>query len=84
MLSSGEQRILDIAASLADDDYRVSLTDVLSGLDRETLELVVAAVAHAGGSHQQERIEVDHEAGVAHRMGRYPSLYPWPDQGEER
>lgn len=48
-LSGGERRVLRIAASLADDDHQVSLSEVVPGLDAPSLDLVVAAVAHAGG-----------------------------------
>ena len=50
-LSGGETRLLRIAASLLDgppDD----LCRNLPGLDREHLQLVLDAIAHAGGIHQ--------------------------------
>jgi hypothetical protein len=81
-LSGGEQRILRIAASLASSSYQISLSDQLSGLDRKTLALVLAAVAHANGSHEHADIMIDAEAGVARNLGRLPSLYPWPMDGE--
>ncbi len=34
---------------------RVDLTDVVTGIDRANLDLVLAALAHAGGSHQHAR-----------------------------
>jgi hypothetical protein len=77
-LSGGEQRILRIAASLADSRYKISLNDELPGLDRESLQLVLAAVAHANGSHEHADIVIDREAGVAHHRGRLPSSHPWP------
>ena len=50
-LSGGEQRLLRIAASIGSDEATpVRLGDVVSGLDRPTLRLVLAAVARAGGS----------------------------------
>lgn len=48
VLSGGERRVLDIAVSLAGGPP-VSLDDVLTGLDGPTLDLVLAALAHAGG-----------------------------------
>jgi hypothetical protein len=77
-LSGGEQRTLRIAASLADSRNPVSLSDVLPGLDRETVRLVLAAVAHANGSHEHADIVIDRVSGVAQNGGRLPSLYPWP------
>lgn len=46
--SSGEQRILRLAASLA-DGIPVSLSDTVTGLDQRNLRLVTIAVRHAGG-----------------------------------
>jgi hypothetical protein len=68
--SGGERRILSIAASLGSctpDGF--DLGDALSGLDREHLALVVAAAAHAGGSHDD--MSMLHGAPL-------PSLFPWP------
>jgi hypothetical protein len=50
-LSGGERRLLNIALSLADYDHTVCLNDVLPGLDRTALRLVIAATAHAAGAH---------------------------------
>jgi hypothetical protein len=46
--SGGEHRILRIAASLA-EEIPVDLRDALTGLDETNLDLVTAAVLHAGG-----------------------------------
>lgn len=46
--SSGERRILHLAASLA-DGYPVDLREALTGLDEANLNLVVHAVQHASG-----------------------------------
>jgi hypothetical protein len=48
--SSSQLRLLRAAASLA-DGQPVDLGDLAAGLDRDGLALVLAAVAHAGGSH---------------------------------
>ncbi|TRW44387.1 hypothetical protein [Georgenia yuyongxinii] len=48
--SGGERRYLAIAASIG-DGHPVDLRDATS-LDRPLLALVLAAIAHAGGSHQ--------------------------------
>jgi ABC-type transport system involved in cytochrome bd biosynthesis fused ATPase/permease subunit len=79
-LSGGEQRVLRIAASLASSTYRISLSDEIPGLDRNTAQLVLAAIAHANGSHEHADIVIDHEAGIAENRGRLASLYPWPTQ----
>jgi hypothetical protein len=49
--SSGELRLLRTAASLA-DGQPVDLADLTAGVDREELSLVLAALAHAAGSHE--------------------------------
>jgi hypothetical protein len=83
-LSGGERRMLRIAASLADPEVTVDLSDALSGLDREHLALVLAAVAHAGGSHDYSRLVPDPDGSWAAEDGvrlatRPPgSLYDWP------
>lgn len=76
-LSGGERRLLMLAASLADVGVSVELGDVLPGLDREVLNLVLAAVAHAGGSHEHSAV-VENTDGTA-SFQRQPSLYPWPE-----
>jgi hypothetical protein len=47
--SSGELRILALAASLAHTAVRIPLGDVVSGLDTANLDLVLAAIADANG-----------------------------------
>lgn len=51
-LSGGETRMLRIAASLL-DGAPVDLSRSLPGLDREHVQLVLAAIAHASGSDEQ-------------------------------
>lgn len=80
-LSGGEQRVLRIVSSLAGGEP-VDLSENLSGLDRPTTGLVLAAVAHAAGSHEQADIRIDRERGVSVLHGRLPSLHPWPIEGD--
>ena len=58
--TSGELRLLRAAASLA-DGQPVDLADLTAGVDRAELTLLLAAVAHAAGSH--EHADVTREAG---------------------
>lgn len=74
-LSGGQRRIVAIAASLA-DGTPVSLYDVVPGLDRDHTDLVLAAVAHANGSHEHTDIQLD-DAGRLRVHGSLPSLHPW-------
>jgi hypothetical protein len=51
--SGGEQRFLNVVTSLGSPHHPVDLANSLSGLDGELLELVLAATAHAAGSHDR-------------------------------
>lgn len=84
-LSGGERRVLDLAAALASDDHPVALGDAVSGIDRKHLTLVLAAIAHAAGSHEHSRMVYDGflEGTDAPRpvgFEKLDSLYPWPQQ----
>jgi hypothetical protein len=85
--SGEERRILSIAASLGGctpDGF--SLGDALPGLDRERLALVVAGVAHAGGSHEHHDMTAARAASAAGQPADMsmlhgaplPPLFPWP------
>jgi hypothetical protein len=50
--SSGERRFLLIAASIGSSEVQVNLIDAAAALGREQLDLVLAAIARAAGSHQ--------------------------------
>ena len=82
--SGGQQRVLRIAAALMGGEPSNLYEDV-AGLDREHLALVLAAIAHAGGSHEHSGdLQPDPEGrwnlnGVRHGFSRLPSLYPWPE-----
>lgn len=77
-LSGGERRYLLLATSLAGYE-EVKLGDLLPGLDRPHLKLVMAAVSHAAGSHQSGRIISFHGDGVSvGPLEDFGPLYPWP------
>lgn len=76
--SGGERRVLMLAASLADVGVEVNLGDYLPGLDRKILDLVLAAVAHAGGSHEHSDFSVNADGTAS--FEQLPSLYLWPDE----
>lgn len=73
--SSGERRFLMLAASLA-ADVPVVIGDLVAGLDRENLDLVLAAIAHAGGSHEHSDVRESNGSVTVH--GMLDSLHPWP------
>ncbi len=76
-LSGGEQRLLRIAASIGSDEVDVNLSDDVTGLDRANLNLVLAAIAHAGGSHQHNGTLTE---GNSIRFTRLPALHTWDGQ----
>jgi hypothetical protein len=75
VLSGGERRILAMVAALINEGP-VDVVDVVSGLDRAHLHLVLAALAHAAGSHEHTDVVID-PYGVAH-LSRVGALLPWP------
>lgn len=77
VLSGGERRFLLLAASLA-EDVPIVLRDVVPGLDRENLDLVLAAVAHAGGSHEHSDVRFNEDGSMTLGKGYLDSLHPWP------
>ena len=70
--SSDQLRILRAAASIA-DGQPVDLGDIATGLDRRHLQLLLAALSHAGGSHEHGNIDA-----VGHRGDSPPPLVRWP------
>jgi hypothetical protein len=75
--SGSERRIVDIARSLMNSRGRVNLHDAVTGLNRDQLELVLAAVAHAAGSHEKPRTtSTEEQRGNA----ALESAFPWPSR----
>ena len=74
--SSSERWVLHSAASIA-DGHPVDLGDLAAGLDRCALTLVLAAIAHAAGSHEHHHTS-RYTDGVPHPGDRLPPLVPWP------
>lgn len=83
-MSGGERRIAAIALSLLSATSRpVELGEVLTGLDREATDLVLAACAHAAGSHRHRELLHD-DAGQFTGLRPAPPLHPWPSADERR
>lgn len=79
-LSSGERGYLLVASSIGldgSDGTTVNLSDTIASLGRDQLTLVLAALAHANGSHDHSGIEIDPTTGAA-SFTQHASLYPWP------
>lgn len=75
--SGGQQRVIRLAASLI-DGRPVSLADDVPGLDRENTRLVLAAVAHAAGSHEMSEARFGPD-GTPVGFIRAAALYAWPE-----
>jgi hypothetical protein len=75
MLSGGERRLLSVVAALVGGQPLADLGGTLAGLDRRNLELVLAAFAHAAGSHEQSLMKMT-DAGP--RFQRVEPLVDWP------
>jgi hypothetical protein len=67
-----------LVACLGDGGALVHLGDVIPGMDRDVLALVLAAVAHAGGSHEHSGFEFT-EDGTPTSIVRLAGLYDWPN-----
>jgi hypothetical protein len=76
--SGGERRLLLLAASFG-SEVPVVLSDVLPGLDRDNVELVLAAVSHSSGSHEHSGMTLD-EDGTPKAFTHLTALYPWPEK----
>lgn len=76
--SGGEQRLVRIAASMLNGPP-VDLAEEIPGLDRPHQVLVLAAIAHAAGSHEGSELLYD-ENGKPTGFHQPGSLYPWPSR----
>jgi hypothetical protein len=76
--SPGQLRLLRAAASLA-DGQPIDLADLTAGVDRPELLLLLAALAHAAGSHEHRDVVRD-EDGAPHAGRRLGPVVPWPDR----
>lgn len=73
-LSGGERRVLAVVASLIGSDPLDDLGGILAGVDRRHLHLILAAMAHAAGSHHH----VGPVSGDELRLDPLPALVSWP------
>ncbi|MET3165078.1 UNVERIFIED_ORG: hypothetical protein ABIB19_003509 [Arthrobacter sp. UYEF10] len=79
-LSGVEQRFLMLAASVA-ADVPVRVGEIMDGLDRDLVELALAAFAHTAGSHGHSGIRFSDDGLSLVRGERPGTLYPWPETG---
>jgi len=76
-LSGGEQRVLSIVGALVSGLALSDLESILAGLDRPNLQLVLAAFAHAAGSHEHSHVEVNGGRLLYRRLG---PVVDWPSE----
>lgn len=74
--SGGEQRFLRLIASLG-ADVPVIVGDEVTGLDREHVQLVLAAIAHAAGMSTPGRT-IEQDADGIPRFVNTTPIYTWP------
>lgn len=74
-LSGGERRVLTMVAGLI-DEAPVDVVDVVAGLDRANLHLVLAALAHAAGSHEHTEVDGGIDGGA--RVTKPGPVVAWP------
>jgi hypothetical protein len=74
-LSGGERRVLAVVSSLIGSAPVEDLGGLVAGVDRRHLHLILAALAHAAGSHKHVEL-VCH--GDELRLDPLPALVPWP------
>ena len=77
--TGAQLRVLRAAASIA-EGHPVDLGDLAGGLDRRSLTLVLAALAHAAGSHENRAVVRDAD-GVQHAGALLGPVVPWPAAG---
>jgi hypothetical protein len=75
VLSGGERRFLSAVGALVGGQPPADLGGVLAGLDRQNLKLILAAFAHAAGSHDEYVMTV--EDGEP-RLDRVGPVIDWP------
>lgn len=76
--SGGEQRLIRIAASLLGGEP-ANLAEDIPALDRHSTALVLAAIAHAAGFHEDATVTTNN-AGQPTGFTPAGSLYPWPEE----
>lgn len=82
-LSGGEQRVLAVVAALAGNQpLERNLAEVMSGVDRGYQTLILAALSHAGGSHQHS--DYQRLADGTYSITETGTLFPWPEREHAR
>lgn len=76
-LSGGERRLLSVVAALVGGQPLTDVGGVLAGMDRRNLALVLAAFAHAAGSHEHTAVTLrEDQPPLFEELG---PLVCWPE-----
>lgn len=83
VFSGGERRVTAIVAALI-DRTPVDIVDVVTGVDRANLHLILAALSHAAGSSQHFELDINDDGRMS--LSVAPPLVAWPtgDHGRRR
>lgn len=80
-MSGGERRFLLAAASIGSEAVDVPLGYVVSGIDRYLVELILAGIAHAAGTHEGTPYRYDPDTRRLSFGPSPTSLHGWPTTG---
>lgn len=83
-MSGGESRFLMAAASIGSGAVQVPLENIVCGIDRYYVDLILAGIAHAAGTHEGAPMHVDHQTRRCTFGDPYTSLHGWPTDPEKR
>ncbi|UKA62277.1 hypothetical protein [Arthrobacter sp. FW306-04-A] len=79
-VSNGEWGFLMFAASMA-EGVPVNLAEIVTVVNRESVALLLASIAHASGSHEHSWEKADRVELAG--FNRLPGLYSWPGKHAE-
>lgn len=83
-MSGGQRRFLLAAASIGTETVDVPIGYVVCGIDRYLVDLILAGIAHAAGTHEGAPMHVDHQTRRCTFGDPYTSLHGWPTDPEKR
>lgn len=78
-MSGGQQRFLAVVSAIGSGSVAVSLYENFSGIDRDRIDLLLAALAHAAGTHEGTVWEHD-DSGRPTSYRAADTLHAWPEQ----
>lgn len=79
--SGSEKRITAVAVSMLGEGHLVDLSDATTGMDPESISLILAAIAHASGAHEA-RMPIIRDQKITGYC-EPANLFPWPSKTGE-